>query len=69
MHKYKEEIITDTAIAKELEIQLRTLSEWKKNRVTLYNHLVWSFKAKELLREIDINNDDLQVKLKELLKD
>jgi len=47
---------------------LRTLSEWKKNRVALYNHLVWSFKAEQLLKEIELSNDDMQVKVKELLK-
>jgi len=47
---------------------LRTLSEWKKNRVALYNRLKWSYEAEQLLQEIEFSSNDMQVKVKELLK-
>ena len=47
---------------------LRTLSDWKKGRVAIYNRLKWSYEAEKLLKEIELNNDDMQVKVKELLK-
>ena len=56
-------------MAKELEVSPRTLVEWKKNRVTLYKRLKWSYKAEQLLKEIESSNDDIQVKVKELLQD
>ena len=56
-------------MARELNIPLRTLSGWKKDKMKLYNRLAWSFKAEELLKAIDINNDDMQAKIKELLQD
>jgi len=56
-------------MAKELEVSPRTLVEWKKNRVILYNRLKWSYKAEQLLKELELSNDDIQVKVKELLRD
>ncbi len=56
-------------MAKELEVSPRTLVEWKKNRVTLYDRLKWSYKAEQLLEELELSNNDIQVKVKELLKD
>ena len=47
---------------------LRTLSDWKKGRVAIYNRLKWSFKAENLLKEINFSNNDIQAKVEELLK-
>lgn len=55
-------------IAENLKINPRTLSDWKKNRIEIYNRLKWSYEAEHLLKEIELSNDDMQVKVKELLK-
>jgi len=56
-------------MAESLNINLRTLANWKTERPRLYNRLKWSYKAEQLLRDIELNNDDTQSKVKELLKD
>jgi len=52
-----------------LEIYPRTLANWKKEKPKIYNRLKWSYEAEQLLEAIELSNDDIQVKVKELLKD
>ena len=69
LHIPKEEgSITDKEIANRLDISLRTLSEWKKTRVKLYERLRWSYEAENVLREIERQADEAGAKIKEVLQ-
>ncbi len=61
--------MTDTQIAENLNIKLRTLANWKKERPKLYNRLKWSYKAEQLLEDIELQSNSIEAKVNELLKD
>lgn len=56
-------------MAKDLDISPRTLADWKKGREKVYKRLKWSYAAEQLLKELQSQNKDIGVRLKELLKD
>lgn len=55
-------------MATSLNISPRTLSDWKKGRAEVYKRLKWSYKAEELLKELQTQNNDTSVKIEELLQ-
>ena len=55
-------------MATSLNISPRTLSDWKKGRAEVYKRLKWSYKAEELLKELQTQNNDASVKIEELLQ-
>lgn len=54
-------------MAKNLNISLRTLSDWKKGRKEVYDRLKWSYEVEELLKHIEAQNDDTAEKIKSVL--
>jgi hypothetical protein len=55
-------------LAELLEINPRTLADWKKDRVKLYKRLKWSYEAEELLKELQAKNSDNMSKINEVLQ-
>ena len=54
--------INKNEIAKELEIELRTLYNWEKKRIKLYNFIVENFKNKnEKNKEVENNSEILEI--------
>jgi len=50
-----------------LEINPRTLADWKKGRVKVYERLKWSYKAELLLKELESVNNEMEAKIIEVL--
>jgi len=55
-------------MAKNLNISLRTLSDWKKGRKAVYDRLKWSYEAEELLRELGSKSNEMSENIQEVLR-
>lgn len=55
-------------MAKNLNISLRTLSDWKKGRKAVYDRLKWSYEAEELLKELGSKSNEMSENIQEVLK-
>ena len=55
-------------MAKNLNISLRTLSDWKKGRKAVYDRSKWSYEAEELLKELGSKSNEMSENIQEVLK-
>lgn len=55
-------------MAKNLNISLRTLSDWKKGRKAVYDRLKWSYEAEALLKDLGSKSNEMSENIQEVLK-